>query len=116
MGNYMMHADNRGTLTEFVPQVFVARSYPGVTRGDHYHNRKVEQFLVVSGQATIRLRRRFSNDVLAHDVRGSQPRAINIPAGYVHNITNTGDTDMVFVAWSSESFDPNNTDTYPETV
>jgi UDP-2-acetamido-2,6-beta-L-arabino-hexul-4-ose reductase len=53
--------DNRGTLAEFMKsaqfgQLFVSRTKPGITRGNHYHHTKTEKFLVVEGEAVIRFR------------------------------------------------------------
>lgn len=53
--------DLRGSLAEFVKsssggQIFVSRTKPGVTRGNHYHHTKTEKFLVVEGEAVIRFR------------------------------------------------------------
>lgn len=54
--------DNRGCLAEFLKspsfgQIFVSRTKPGITRGNHYHHTKTEKFLVVQGQAVIRFRK-----------------------------------------------------------
>jgi UDP-2-acetamido-2,6-beta-L-arabino-hexul-4-ose reductase len=54
--------DNRGRLAEFLKsasfgQIFVSRTKPGITRGNHYHHTKAEKFLVVQGQAIIRFRK-----------------------------------------------------------
>ena len=53
--------DQRGSLAEFLKspamgQIFVSRTKPGVTRGDHYHHTKTEKFLVLEGEAVIRFR------------------------------------------------------------
>ena len=52
--------DDRGVLFEAVKgggagQTFMSTTKPGITRGDHFHLKKVERFLVVSGNATIRI-------------------------------------------------------------
>ena len=48
-------SDSRGTLAEFlksqsVGQIFLSRTKPGVTRGNHFHHSKTEKFLVVEGE------------------------------------------------------------------
>ena len=55
-------SDERGCLAEFLKsssfgQIFVSRTKPGITRGNHYHHSKTEKFLVVQGEAVIRFRK-----------------------------------------------------------
>lgn len=109
-------ADERGDLAEFIKspwfgQVFVSRTVPGVTRGDHYHHTKTEKFLVVSGTGLIRLRHVNQEQVIEFPVRGADYRVVDIPPGFTHSITNTGADDMITLFWSSEVFDPNQPDT-----
>ena len=115
------HADVRGSFTEILRtdmhgQFSVNVSRPGITKGNHYHNTKVEKFLVVSGRGIIRFRRIGSDEVISYEVSGENPTVVDIPAGYTHNIENLGDTDMVTFMWCNECFDPNRPDTYFEEV
>ena len=97
-------------------QVFVSSTVPGVTRGQHYHLRKLERFVVLQGTAEICMRRLFSGDVQRFAVTGAQPMAVEIPTLHTHLITNTG-TDLVLTLfWSNEIFDPNRPDTYALSV
>ena len=117
-----LRADQRGALVETVRahmsegQTFLSTTRPGVTRGQHYHLRKFERFVVVQGRARISLRRVLSDAVMDFDVDGAHPVAIDMPTGWAHNITNTGKQDLFTVFWTDELFDPNNPDTYPEDV
>ncbi len=109
--------DARGSLAEFIKsqhfgQVFVSRTYPGITRGNHYHHTKAEKFLVLAGVASIRLRHIEKEDVVEHLVRGEDYRVIDIPPGHTHSITNVGDGEMITLFWASEIFDPDHPDTY----
>jgi UDP-2-acetamido-2,6-beta-L-arabino-hexul-4-ose reductase len=113
--------DERGHLFELLKtagsgQVFMSVTHPGVTRGNHYHHDKVERFFVVSGEARITLRHMVTNEVSEFLVRGEDCRAVDIPAGSTHAITNVGDSDMVVLFWASEIFDPERPDTYFEAV
>lgn len=110
-------ADHRGTLAEFIKschvgQVFVSRTKPGVTRGNHYHHTKAEKFLVVEGSGVIRLRHLKTGEVFEYAVSGEGFRVVDIPPGYTHSIENTGKTDMVVIFWASEVFDPERPDTF----
>jgi UDP-2-acetamido-2,6-beta-L-arabino-hexul-4-ose reductase len=114
-------SDARGSLAEFVKspqfgQIFVSRTKPGVTRGNHYHHTKAEKFLVVQGQGIIRLRQIHGDAVIEHHVRGDEYRVIDIPPGYTHSIENVGSDEMVTLFWSSEVFDPKRSDTVSDPV
>lgn len=109
--------DPRGWLAEVLRgsalgQIFVSTTRPGVTRGHHWHHTKTEKFLVVSGEAAIRFRRLDGTEVLQYTVSGADPRVVDIPPGYTHSITNTGETDLVTLFWASEPFDPQWPDTH----
>ena len=39
-----------------------------------------------------------------------------MPALHTHNITNTGNSDLVTLFWSHEIFNPNAADTFAESV
>lgn len=113
--------DGRGTLFEAVKsdnggQTFVSTTKPGITRGNHFHYHKVERFLVVQGEAVIRLRKLFSSEVHEFHVCGEEPAYIDIPTLHAHNITNVGDGELLTIFWSHEIFDPENTDTFLEQV
>jgi UDP-2-acetamido-2,6-beta-L-arabino-hexul-4-ose reductase len=116
-----LRADQRGSLAEFVKaphlgQIFVSRTHPGVTRGNHYHHTKVEKFLVVGGEGTIRLRQIHGEQVIEHRVRAEDYRVVDIPPGYTHSIENTGTEELVTLFWSSEVFDPTRPDTIADPV
>jgi UDP-2-acetamido-2,6-beta-L-arabino-hexul-4-ose reductase len=110
-------ADNRGSLAEFIKgkhfgQIFVSRTRPGITRGNHYHHTKAEKFFVVEGEGLIRMRAIEGGPVREYLVKGSEYQVIDIPPGFTHSITNIGSSEMVTLFWSSELFDPDHPDTY----
>jgi UDP-2-acetamido-2,6-beta-L-arabino-hexul-4-ose reductase len=110
-------SDQRGNLAEFIKskafgQIFVSRTRPGVTRGNHYHHTKTEKFFVVEGEGVIRMRQIESSEVVEYRVRGEVFQVIDIPPGYTHSIENIGSEDMVTLFWASEIFDPDRPDTY----
>lgn len=116
------HADARGSFFEVIKshggqgQASFSTSRPAVTRGQHYHRRKIERFIVVSGQATISLRKLFSDETLVFEVGGDEPVAIDMPTMWAHKITNTGNGELLTAFWSNELFDPEHPDTFPEDV
>jgi len=116
-----LHTDNRGMLFEVIKQedggqIFFSWTKPGITRGNHYHTRKMEKFCVVQGEAIIRLRRIDGNKVEEYRVSGDSPSLINIPIFHTHNIVNVGTVDLLTLFWVSEEFNPNDSDTYFEQV
>ena len=122
------NVDERGSFTEFLRtpergQVSVNVSKPGITKGNHWHMSKWEKFLVVSGEASIKLRKvGLGADgkpypVDEYVVSGEDMRVVEMIPGYTHSITNLSDTqDLVTVMWANEPFDPQNPDTYYEEV
>ena len=117
----MKREDPRGSRAEFVKsdsfgQIFVSRTHPGVTRGDHYHHTKTERFLVLEGEAMIRFRHRASDEVVEYPVSGKGYRVVDIPPGYTHSIENVGMGELVTLFWASEIFDPERPDTIYEKV
>jgi len=116
-----LHKDARGALFEAVKglnggQTFISTTLPGVTRGNHYHTRKVERFLVIKGKAIIRIRKLFSGEVKEFAIDGAAPAYIDIPTLHTHNITNTSEEELMTLFWANELMDPANPDTYQETV
>lgn len=110
-------SDARGSLAEFIKQdhfgqIFISRTKPGITRGNHYHHTKTEKFFVVEGDGLIRMRPVEGNQVVEYAVTGRAYQVIDIPPGFTHSITNTGQREMVTLFWSSEMFDPDRPDTY----
>jgi len=116
-----VHTDDRGSLFEAIKtinggQCFISSTRPGVTRGNHYHTRKFERFLVVQGTAKIRVRRVFDTAVTEFEVQGDSPQFVDMPTLHTHNITNTGDSDLITLFWAHEIFDPVHPDTVPDPV
>ena len=116
-----LHCDNRGSLFEAVRddnggQTFLSTTHPGITRGNHYHYHKVERFLVVAGEAVIRIRRLYDDEVMEFAVSGARPQFVDMPTLHTHVITNVGDDDLLTLFWSHEVFNPETPDTVWEEV
>jgi UDP-2-acetamido-2,6-beta-L-arabino-hexul-4-ose reductase len=115
------HRDDRGVFVELArghgqTQTSFSTSAPGVTRGEHYHLDKIERFVVVKGQAVMRLRRLFSDEVVSFEVSGDQPVVVDMPPLFAHNITNVGSDELLTAFWANDHFDPAAPDTFPERV
>ena len=117
-----MNCDDRGSFTELVHtlkcgQVSVNISKPGITKGQHWHHTKWEQFIVVSGHGLIQLRKEGTDEVLNYEVSGDRIQSVIMLPGYTHNIINLSDTeDLVTVMYCNEICDPTKPDTYFDKV
>jgi len=117
-----MNVDARGSFTELVHtlncgQVSINISKPGITKGQHWHNTKWEQFIVVSGHGLIQLRKEGTDEVLNYEVSGDKIQSVIMLPGYTHNIINLSETeDLVTVMYCNEIFDSNHPDTFFDPV
>jgi UDP-2-acetamido-2,6-beta-L-arabino-hexul-4-ose reductase len=118
---YVEHADHRGSFVEIIRlgvggQVSFSTTVPGITRGNHYHTRKIERFAVIKGKALIQLRRIGTDEVLDFYLDGNEPAYVDMPIWYTHNIKNIGNEVLYTNFWINEFYDPNDADTYFENV
>lgn len=118
---FVQHLDARGGFVEIarqgIPgQTSFSTTLPEVTRGNHYHTRKIERFAVIKGKALIQLRRIGTEDIHEFYLDGDFPAYVDMPIWYTHNIKNIGDDTLYTIFWINEPFDPNNPDTYSEIV
>lgn len=117
----VQHSDVRGVFVETVKlgiggQVSFSTTLSGITRGNHYHTRKIERFTVIKGRARIQLRKIGTTEELNFELAGSEPSYVDMPVWYTHNITNTGKEELYTQFWISEWYDPKDGDTYFEQV
>ena len=119
-----MNVDNRGSFTELVHtlncgQVSINISKPGITKGEHWHHTKWEQFIVVSGHGLIQLRNENdpNAEIFEYEVSGDRIQSVIMLPGYTHNIINLSDTqDLVTVMYCNEIFNPDRPDTFFDKV
>jgi UDP-2-acetamido-2,6-beta-L-arabino-hexul-4-ose reductase len=116
-----MNTDDRGTFVETIKtdlggQISFSTTKPGITRGNHFHTRKIERFAVIKGKARIQLRRIGTDKVLNFDLDGNEPSYVDMPIWYTHNIINTGTEDVYTIFWINEFYNPSDPDTYFENV
>jgi UDP-2-acetamido-2,6-beta-L-arabino-hexul-4-ose reductase len=115
------NVDDRGSFVETIKtnpggQFSFSTTKPGITRGNHFHTRKIERFIVIKGNARIQLRRIGTDEVLDFYLNGDEPSYVDMPIWYTHNITNIGKEELYTLFWINEFYDPEDPDTYFEKV
>ena len=118
---FTQHTDPRGAFVEVIRlnvggQVSFSTTVPGITRGNHFHTRKIERFAVIKGKALIQLRQIGTEKILNFELDGEEPAYVDMPVWYTHNIKNTGEEELYTIFWINEFFNPDNADTYFEGV
>jgi UDP-2-acetamido-2,6-beta-L-arabino-hexul-4-ose reductase len=115
------HTDPRGAFVEVIRlnvggQISFSTTVPGITRGNHFHTRKIERFAVIKGKALIQLRQIGTDKVLNFELDGQEPAYVDMPVWYTHNIKNTGEEELYTIFWINEFYEPQDADTYFENV
>ncbi|MBL1410334.1 polysaccharide biosynthesis C-terminal domain-containing protein [Sphingobacterium faecale] len=118
---FVQHTDPRGAFVEVIRlgiggQCSFSTTVPGITRGNHYHTRKIERFAVIKGKALIQLRKIGTDEVLDFYLDGTEPAYVDMPIWYTHNIKNIGEEELYTIFWINEPFNPEDADTYFEVV
>ncbi len=118
---FTKHADNRGHFVELMRagisgQTSFSTTKPGITRGEHFHTRKIERFAVIQGKAQIQLRRIGTDEVMSFELNGENPSYVDMPIWYTHNITNIGGGELITVFWINEPYNAEDPDTWFEKV
>lgn len=118
---FIQHTDPRGAFVEVIRlgiggQCSFSTTVPGITRGNHYHTRKIERFAVIKGKALIQLRKIGTEEVFDFYLDGSEPAFVDMPIWYTHNIKNIGEEELYTIFWINEPYNPADADTYFEEV
>jgi UDP-2-acetamido-2,6-beta-L-arabino-hexul-4-ose reductase len=126
IGNYFprkfaQHTDDRGAFVEIARQGIAGQTsfsttVPGITRGNHFHTRKIERFAVIKGKALIQLRRIGTDGVHNFYLDGDEPAYVDMPIWYTHNIKNIGHEVLYTIFWINETYDAGDPDTWFEVV
>lgn len=114
---FTQNIDPRGAFVEVIRlgiggQCSFSTTVPGITRGNHFHTRKIERFAVIKGKALIQLRKIDTDEVLDFYLDGTEPAYVDMPIWYTHNIKNIGEEELLTIFWINEPYNPEDADTY----
>lgn len=110
------HGDERGVFAEMLRtensgQFSFFTAGPGITRGGHYHHTKTEKFLVLKGSARFRFLNMDTGETYTINTTGEESLIVETVPGWSHDITNTGDDELICMLWANELFDRGRPDT-----
>lgn len=113
--------DDRGKFSEIVRSYSEGQSSfsitkSGITRGNHFHTRKIERFAVIKGQALIEVRKVGTKDKISFKLDGDSPSFVDMKVWYTHNIKNIGNSDLITFFWINEFYNQDDPDTFFEKV
>ena len=115
------NTDERGAFVEIIRlgiggQVSFSTTVPEITRGNHYHTRKIERFTVIQGKALIQLRKIGTEEVFNFELNGEEPSYVDMPIWFTHNMKNIGEGELITIFWINEPYNEEDSDTYFENV
>lgn len=118
---YKLNKDERGAFVELIKihsggQISYSTTKPGITRGNHFHTRKVERFAVIKGKAEILMRKINTLEIYKFNLSEDEPAFVDMPIWYTHNITNIGNEELITLFWINEFYNENDPDTFFEKV
>ncbi|OGK53387.1 hypothetical protein A3B56_02720 [Candidatus Roizmanbacteria bacterium RIFCSPLOWO2_01_FULL_45_11] len=116
--------DDRGWLAEIIRpedvgyekfgQILISTALPGKTKGCHYHKRKREWYCLIQGTGLLTVTDRKTGEKIELTLSDKDLMLVEIPTGFLHSLENTGDNELILMAYLDESFDPNDPDVYQE--
>ena len=109
--------DHRGYFTEFLKmgnsgQISYFTIKKGKLRGMHFHNTKVEKFLILKGKAKFEFQNLINDKVKTYILKENEHKVIETVPGWIHTIKNIGKDTVFGIIWANEEFKINKSDTY----
>jgi dTDP-4-dehydrorhamnose 3,5-epimerase len=116
--------DKRGSLkkiimksqleeNEQIEEVYVLYSEGDSVRGNHYHKKTLEYFVVVSGRAKVALKNLDTGIVDELYISAEDHVVLKVPPQVVHAFKNEEDYPLIMLAVSSKEYNKLDTDTFP---
>lgn len=116
--------DGRGWLAELIRvedvsnplfgHLLVTVAKPGIIKGNHYHRRKREWYIVLKGKGLLKVWNKDGSEKKQMILDERDLKLVEIPTNYFHTIKNIGKEDLYLLSYLNESFNPEDPDTYYE--
>jgi dTDP-4-dehydrorhamnose 3,5-epimerase len=119
--NLIMHSDKRGWLAEMlkrneikrdIKQIYVATIKPGAVRGNHYHKKRIEWFLILNGKAKLYLEDLKTKKKVCLTLSSNTPRVVTIFPRVAHALKNISKKTIYLVSAQSDIYSFKNPDTF----
>jgi UDP-2-acetamido-2,6-beta-L-arabino-hexul-4-ose reductase len=111
-----LQKDSRGSFVEFLKnhnfgQISFFSILPKKLRGGHYHNTKVEKFVLLKGVVKFIFTNILNKKKYTFIIKANKPKTIITIPGWAHTIQNMSNTTAYFIVWANEVFNLKKPDT-----
>ncbi|MGB7604154.1 MAG: cupin domain-containing protein [Lutisporaceae bacterium] len=121
------HVDYRGQLKKIavksmleqgqeIEEVYVLYSEKGIVRGNHYHEKTIEYFTVLSGEALMVFGDINLKAIETKKLKADDNQALRIDPYIVHAIKNESEEPLIVLAVSLKEYNDADTDTFPVNI
>lgn len=120
-----IHSDERGWLVEMlkrnelkkeIKQINVATIKPGGIRGNHYHLKRTEWFLIIRGKAEFYLADLKTEEKVCFKISPNKATVITVFPKIAHAVKNSGKGIAYLVEAQNTIYNPKNPDTFPHLI
>ena len=87
-------------------EIYVTSANPKRRKGNHYHLEMGEWFSVIQGEGEMILCDPRNGEKKRIPLSASAPKTVYVPAGLAHAIENTGEVELICIAWAEKEHDP----------
>jgi dTDP-4-dehydrorhamnose 3,5-epimerase len=98
---------------EQIEEAYLLYSEKGSVRGNHYHKKTLEYFVIVSGIAKVALMNLESKRFEEINISSSDNLILKVPPNVVHAFKNVEDLPLIMLAISTREYNKLDTDTFP---
>ncbi|MGJ7913608.1 polysaccharide biosynthesis C-terminal domain-containing protein [Neobacillus sp. LXY-1] len=116
--------DKRGSLkkilmesqlkeNEKMEEVYLLYSEKGSVRGNHYHKKTLEYFVIVSGKAKVALKNLETGTLKELYISAEDNVVLKVTPQVVHAFKNEEAQQLIMLAISSKEYNELDTDTFP---
>ena len=72
--------------------------------------------MVIKGNACFRFQNLLTQKIFSLNTCGETPTIVETIPGWIHDITNNGDDDLIVMLWANETFDHDRPDTIASVI